>query len=615
MMQISLMILAIALSFLAAILNLATRSRFDRAFTRFALLLTGAIGTALYGYGYVYTMGVMPQAFFRALLSVCRMFAGVNDLSAIESAPWFRSPVVMTLFWMAHFLGFYVTASATISALGERLLRQIRVMMLRRGPLLLIFGTQANAIQYGKDAARQKHRGILFVDPDDNGAEAAVKGFGAVVDSSEHAVHPDAGFLRRIGMKPGKRQLEMALLHPDGRKNWQYALEMKAVLAEAGISPDQTSLIASGIGEEGMSLQASGGEGYGSVYTFDEHELAARVAMRYFPPCDSLTFTEEGRAAENYHAVIVGFGRMGRAVLSRLIMNGQFEGSSFRTDVFDTFPQNGILLDHPMTKAYDVRFHSAGGHSEEFYAFLRENAANIRDILLCTGTAAENAEMADDLAGWFHDAVNRPRIIQISREAVAALDTNGQEALEKNLYRTDLLDPRRMDSLAMQIHYVWARGKNPEEAWKTCDAFSRASCRAATDFYPAVLRAAHRTEEEVLGGMWPPEGELLENLSRTEHLRWCAFHYAMGYRSMDARTWQEQAEAYRRGEKTALGKNRKSKLHACLIPWEELDALSRRENEVTGGQVDYKEMDRENVRAMAKVLASERGERLGSQSI
>ena len=29
--------------------------------------------------------------------------------------------------------------------------------------------------------------------------------------------------------------------------------------------------------------------------------------------------------------------------------------------------------------------------------------------------------------------------------------------------------------------------------------------------------------------MWPPEGELLENLSRTEHLRWCAFHSVMGY--------------------------------------------------------------------------------------
>ncbi len=606
MIQIYLMILAIVVSFLAAILNLASKSRYDRLFTRIALVMTGAIGTVLYGYGYVWVMGPTPMAFFRALLSVCRMFAGVNDLSAIDSTPWFSSPVTITFFWMGHFLGFYVTASATISALGERLLRQLRVMMLRRGPLLLIFGTQPSAIQYGKDAARQSHRAILYVDPDDSSAEAAVKSFGAVVETAENAVHPDARFLRRIGMKPGKRQLEIALLHPDGRKNLTYAREMMAVLSRAGISPDQTSLIASGIGEEGMSLQASGGEGYGTVYTFDEHELAARAAMRFFPPCTSLTFGEDGRAKENYHAVIVGFGRMGRAALSHLIMNGQFEGSSFRTDIFDIFPQNGILLDHPMTTAYDVRFHNAGGHSEEFYAFLRENAPEIRDILLCTGTAAENAEMADDLAGWFHDAVNRPRIIQISRDAVAALDRNGQEALEKDLYRTDMLDPRRMDSLAMQIHYVWAKAKTPEEAWKTCDPFSRASCRAAADFYPAMLRAAGRTAEEVLAGSWPPEGELLENLSRTEHLRWCAFHAVMGYRPMDADTWNARAQALRSGEQLPLGKDRKLRLHACLIPWEELDALSAREKAVTGKDVNYKEMDRENVRAVASILASEK---------
>ena len=42
--------------------------------------------------------------------------------------------------------------------------------------------------------------------------------------------------------------------------------------------------------------------------------------------------------------------------------------------------------------------------------------------------------------------------------------------------------------------------------------------------------------------------------------------------------------------------------HACLIPWEALDGLSRRENEVTGGSVDYKAMDRNNVLAVPDIL-------------
>jgi hypothetical protein len=42
--------------------------------------------------------------------------------------------------------------------------------------------------------------------------------------------------------------------------------------------------------------------------------------------------------------------------------------------------------------------------------------------------------------------------------------------------------------------------------------------------------------------------------------------------------------------------------HACLIPWDDLDGLSRRENAVTGGSVDYKSLDTDNVLAMPDIL-------------
>ena len=46
--------------------------------------------------------------------------------------------------------------------------------------------------------------------------------------------------------------------------------------------------------------------------------------------------------------------------------------------------------------------------------------------------------------------------------------------------------------------------------------------------------------------------------------------------------------------------------HACLVPWEELDALSARENAITGDQVDYKAMDRNNVLALPEILGAYR---------
>ena len=168
----------------------------------------------------------------------------------------------------------------------------------------------------------------------------------------------------------------------------------------------------------------------------------------------------------------------------------------------------------------------------------------------------------------------------------------------------------------MQVHHIYCggdgSGRTPRENWQRCDYFSRQSSRTCADFYPAVLRASGKTEEEVLSGGWPPPEDVMENLSVTEHLRWCAFQYVMGYAPMPPEVWRERAERYRReaaggGEPAfRIGKDEKKRLQACLIPWEKLDDLSRRENEITGGCVDYKQMDRSNVLMLSRVLAARR---------
>jgi len=93
-----------------------------------------------------------------------------------------------------------------------------------------------------------------------------------------------------------------------------------------------------------------------------------------------------------------------------------------------------------------------------------------------------------------------------------------------------------------------------------------------------------------------------------EHLRWCAFHLTMGYRPMPEDVYHRRAQQYQTEVEQAgpssirSGKDTAEKLHACLIPWEELDQLSRRETEVTGVPVDYKELDRDNVRLIPDML-------------
>lgn len=603
------MILSLAVCFIAAVLNLAVDSPFRRKTMRVFLILAMLIGAFFYGYGYGWCMGWGVTSLIRALLALCRMLGGINDLASVQAAPLFRSPIALAIFWLGHFLAFYVMASTAIATLGARLLRHIRVTLLRRGPLLLIYGVNAHSVAYGRRMAKEKRRSAVYVDQDYNPTlEEAVQAFGAIVEKDADALTASSRFLRQINMKPGSRRLELAALHADGQSNLAYARALLNTMTEAGIRPEQTSLLAAGIGDEVAALQALGGDGYGSVYAFDDYELLARLMLRAHPPCGLISFDAAGRATEDFSAVILGFGRMGRAVLTQLILNGQFCGSHFRADVFDSRAQNGFLHGHPLMNAYDIRFHSADGTADAFYDFLEKRKGQISMIVLCTGSKEKNHEIAEDLAAWLPWDAKPPVLLHATKEGYYWLDESRREVQNAHFLDDDGLDLEALDAMAMQINHIYCKEtgsrKSARQEWQACSYFNRRSSRACADFYPAVLRASGRTARQVLDGDWPPDAETLENLARTEHLRWCAFQYVSGYAPMPQAVWDQRAQRYRQGAPAdfRVSKDERQRLQACLIPWEELDGLSQRENAVTGGQIDYKQMDRNNVLLLSRVL-------------
>ncbi len=600
--------------FAAAVLNLAVKNQFRKWIMAAATITAVVIGAVYYGFGYAYCWGGSVTSLFRALLALCRMFGGVNDWSNIAGSPLLASELGNSIFWFGHFCAFYVTASAAITTLGEQLLDRIRVTLLRRGPLLLVYGVNTSSVAYARSMAKDRNRSILFVDPDGtNTFDDAIKAFGGVIEKSHEALQPGKRFLKQINMKPGSRCLDVAAMHTEGSKNMSYARILLKALDDAGISPSQTTLLIFGIDEEASSFQAHHDSGYGSVLAFDDYQLISRLIMQLFPPCDRITFNPDGSAAENFHVLILGYGRMGRAMLSSVLMNAVFYGSSFRADIFDAAPQNGFLYEHEIMKHYDINFHMTDGQSNEFYTFLAEVKEVVKCIVLSTGSREKNREMAKDLNSWFGKGCRRPMIIEASKGSYAVTDEkcNKKECL--NIYESEIMDVKTIDAMAMQInqHYMGENGCSAEENWEKCSYFSRMSSRASADFYPAVLRAAGKTKEEVLAGNWPPEEEVLDHLAETEHMRWCAFHYLFGWSLMPEDIFRARARAYKKDMARTgsgsinIGKDSERRLHSCLVPWEELDDLSARENEVTGGHVDYKEFDRSNILAVADVLKAE----------
>lgn len=79
-------------------------------------------------------------------------------------------------------------------------------------------------------------------------------------------------------------------------------------------------------------------------------------------------------------------------------------------------------------------------------------------------------------------------------------------------------------------------------------------------------------------------------------------------RAAVSRPFSERADIYCRqkarvGKATIrIGKNMHRKTHVCLIPWEELNALSAKESAITGKEIDYQAMDTNNVLAVPQLL-------------
>ena len=115
------LVILVTACFLAAVLNLAAENRFRKYIMSAAIVCAVAVGAVFYGAGYAYCQGFSIASLMRALLALCRMFGGVNDFSAVSELPLFKSQALYSFFWFGHFCAFYVTASAAIATLGDRL--------------------------------------------------------------------------------------------------------------------------------------------------------------------------------------------------------------------------------------------------------------------------------------------------------------------------------------------------------------------------------------------------------------------------------------------------------------------------------------------------------------
>ena len=600
---------------LALLLNLTLKPAFYTKLTALFLVISALGGVIFYGAGYMELTGDLAQTVVRTILSVLRMFLGVNELSAIAGSRLVANPANLFVFWLLHLLAFVSVASAALNTLGAEAVRQLRFLLSRRGDLTLIYGINENCIALGKECLAAGGNSVVFItESAPAGLIAELNNAGMSVMVGMAAAACDARTMRRLHL--GKRKLTVYALDAAEDKDLYFALRLRDALEKLAIPAERTRVTLPGAEDIIASmLQVSEGRyGFGYVHVFDVSTLTARALIRLCPPWESVSFDADGRAREDYECVIVGFGSLGQAVLKQLVMNGQFAGGKFHAAIFSTnFSREAgyLMADAPALLAnYDIRSFEEDARSSVFYQYIDRRLSTLKLIAVCTGDAETNREISDNLMLFLkRRGAENICVVRCGDKAARYQERVGSPILSENIYTRAFLSAEDADRSAILLNAVYDHSARSDwEKWVACDSFSKMSSRASADFMPAFLRAAGVTEEKLLSGDWQPEQALLRNLGETEHMRWNAFHFAMGYSTMSEEEFEANAKAWARCKAEGkpcnikIAKNSEKRTHACLIPWEKLDELSRRENAITGRDVDYQQTDIDNVLTMPKLL-------------
>ncbi|MCR5508108.1 MAG: hypothetical protein K6F34_05425 [Lachnospiraceae bacterium] len=593
--SISVILLSMAV-FLALILALAIDADRNGRWTGVAFTVAIAGGLIIYGSINASSYSGEPLiAVLRTVVDIGRMFgnAGGNNYSAymqIAGKTFWTS----LYYWTIHFFAYYSLVSVVILVLGQSLIRRLRTWLLYINDVELIYGIDDNSIALARTLSGNSHTSIVFVG-NGNAYEAEIRRMGGLWYSDSAATGPELSFLKSLHIGKGKCRFRLSAVSADDNGNLVYALKMRECLKQYGVDPLRTELVMfASRAEAGHDLQALHDHyGYGTVRIYNRAELAARLLMKEYPICRSIDFDDKAKAVNDVDILLIGFGCIGQEILRKLVANGQFYGSTFHAAVFDpdVDKRNGFFISrYPgITENYDISFMPYDGRSRELTDYLRKKAGTLTGLMVAVGNEDTGSEITYGLTDVLKASGHKLPVYCVYNDKVICTRIDGTN-VESSVFDINILYGDGMDVLARRInHYYCGEDGSSEEQWLDCDYFSRMSCRASADYLSALLERLDMTDPERLNG------KTLDNLGKTEHLRWCAFHYTMGYTRMSDEVLKERIRMHEEDQSVRISKDPVSRIHACLIPWDELDALSQTENTVTGKNLDYKQMDRDNV--------------------
>lgn len=376
-----------------------------------------------------------------------------------------------------------------------------------------------------------------------------------------------------------------------------------------------------------------------NIKSFSIYDSAAQTLFMKHPlGCNVDTTKEE----TTVRVALVGFDKVGESLLYRILNLGHFYNQEpIEVDVFDFDMQNKereFLKSYPIKGREDIAkdyWKVTFKDEPEFYVSdidytqiifcSRDSKRSFQDAMRFMKTHADKIGKFKTQVYIFGDThYGISSLLQNNNNIFKNLHTFG---LFSELCTYDVVVNEELDAMAKSsnagynnLHGYNEENKNVDEQWNELDSFLKDSNRMQVEHLAIKLKVVNsylgkketqsRSYEEIKqdaierwfvhGGkmLWDDMHlakelamqiplDVLERLAQVEHNRWNAFHILHGWKKLDISE----------DTKEKIGKDKKQKLHPCLVRWgEELDEVSKNHKH------DYKSDDIETVMRVGDML-------------
>lgn len=311
---------------------------------------------------------------------------------------------------------------------------------------------------------------------------------------------------------------------------------------------------------------------------------------------------------DNISVLVVGAGKIGSEFIKAITWCGQIVGYKLEINIID---KNAIKIEKEFSYKYpelnkpnyNINFYEADIKSIDTYQIIKEKFKDTNYIIISIGDDNDNLNCAIEMRQFFlrknkkpiininvENSEKKKQIEVLKNEIGHSYDLHTFGDIEE-LYSSRNILNEKIELLAQQVHLNYNFDDiNLIEYYKI--EYYKNSSRASALHLKYKIYSILKDEKnpEILNSE-----KTRELLAENEHNRWCAYIRSLGY------SYASLKEVKEYKDETKHYVNHLAKLHPALVPYKELDKISKELSSLMNETIDFKKNDFNVIDALIKI--------------